>query len=125
MTKRVAITALVAAALVASGFRASTRPQAIAAARTDLSRQVEIIRTAHGVPHIRADNMLSAGYALAWVMAEDYGPRTATRISTARAQQSRTSGRASLDADFEMLRSRRRAIDTYHLLDQDTRDMYE
>ena len=31
----------------------------------ELWRQVEIIRTAHGVPHIRAENLRAAGYALA------------------------------------------------------------
>jgi len=29
----------------------------------DLWRQVEVIRTAHGVPHIRAENLKAAGYA--------------------------------------------------------------
>ena len=28
----------------------------------ELWRQVEIIRTAHGVPHIRAENLRAAGY---------------------------------------------------------------
>jgi acyl-homoserine-lactone acylase len=91
----------------------------------ELWRQVEIIRTAHGVPHIRAENMRAAGYALAWLQAEDYGPRSATRLVTTRGQQARTAGRASLDADFDELRSRARAIETYHLLDQETRDMYD
>src|SRR5687767_11615894 len=46
----------------------------------ELWRQVEIVRTAHGVPHIRAENLRAAGYALAWVMSEDYGPRTGMRL---------------------------------------------
>jgi acyl-homoserine lactone acylase PvdQ len=33
----------------------------------ELWKQVEIIRTAHGVPHIRAENLRAAGYALAWL----------------------------------------------------------
>lgn len=28
----------------------------------ELWRQVEIVRTAHGVPHIRAENLKAAGY---------------------------------------------------------------
>src|SRR4051812_32597763 len=83
-------------------------------------RQVEVIRTAHGVPHIRAGNLRAAGYALAWVMSEDYGPRTGMRLVGARGELSRFEGRARLDADFENVRARARAIATYHLLDQET-----
>src|SRR5262245_21563529 len=46
----------------------------------ELWRQVEIIRTSHGVPHIRAENLRAAGYALAWLQSEDYGPRTAMNV---------------------------------------------
>ena len=46
----------------------------------ELSQQVEIIRTAYGVPHIRAENMKAAGYALAWLQLEDYGPQTAMNV---------------------------------------------
>ena len=87
--------------------------------------QVAIIRTGHGVAHIRAENMRAAGYVLAWLQAEDYGPRTGTRLLATRGQAARTAGRASLDADFDEIRSRNRAIETYHLLDQETRDMYD
>lgn len=90
-----------------------------------LWRQVEVVRTAHGVPHIVAENLRAAGYALAWVMSEDYGPRTGMRLLGARGELSRFEGRARLDADFENLQSRARAIDTYHLLEQETRDIYD
>src|SRR5499426_63155 len=63
---------------------------------SDLWRQVEIVRTAHGVPHIRAENLRAAGYALAWLQSEDYGPRTGTRLLATRGQTSRTAGRAAL-----------------------------
>ena len=33
----------------------------------DLSGRVEVIRTAYGVPHIRAADLRAMGYALAWV----------------------------------------------------------
>ena len=84
-----------------------------------------MIRTAHGVPHIRAENLRAAGYALAWVMSEDYGPRTGMRLVGARGELSRFEGRARLDADFENLASRARAVETYHLLDPETRDVYD
>jgi acyl-homoserine-lactone acylase len=92
---------------------------------SDLWRQVEIIRTAHGVPHIRAENLRAGGYGLAWVMSEDYGPRTGMRLVGARGELSRFEGRARLDADFTNLRARARAIATYHLLDPETRDLYD
>jgi acyl-homoserine-lactone acylase len=91
----------------------------------DLWREVEVIRTAHGVPHIRADNLRAAGYALAWVMSEDYGPRTGMALVGTRGQLSRFEGRARVDADFISLGDRARANATYHLLDPETRDVYE
>jgi acyl-homoserine-lactone acylase len=100
-------------------------PRAGSVAPAELWRHVEIIRTAHGVPHIRAENLRAAGYALAWVMSEDYGSRTGLRLLGARGELSRFEGRARLDADFENLQARARAIETYHLLDQETRDIYD
>jgi acyl-homoserine-lactone acylase len=96
-----------------------------AASDTELWRQVEVIRTAHGVPHIRAGNLRAAGYGLGWVMCEDYGPRTPMRLLGARGELSRFEGRARVESDFVNLRARARAIDTYHLLDQETRDVYD
>lgn len=91
----------------------------------DLWRQVEIIRTAHGVPHIRAENLRAAGYALAWLQLEDYGPRTAMGVLRARGEMAKLFGRDSIDSDFFFRRARTRAIQTYHLLDQETRDIYD
>jgi acyl-homoserine-lactone acylase len=109
---------------LALGFL-TTIPAPTTAPPVELWRQVEVIRTAHGVPHIRAENLRAAGYALAWVMSEDYGPRTGMRLAGARGELSRFEGRARLDADFENLRARARAIATYHLLDPATRDIYD
>ena len=90
-----------------------------------LWREVEILRTAHGVPHIRAANLRAAGYALAWLQLEDYGPRTARNVLRARGEMGRLFGRDSMNSDFNARRARRRAIATYHRLDQETRDVYE
>ena len=108
---------------VAAGFAYAT-PSGAPVPPTELWREVEVIRTTHGVPHIRAENLRAAGYALAWVMSEDYGPRTGMRLLLARGEMARFEGRAWLDADFENRRSRARAIATYHLLDPETRDLY-
>jgi acyl-homoserine-lactone acylase len=110
--------------VLATGFVYST-PAPGSAPPAELWRQVEVIRTAHGVPHIRAENLRAAGYALAWVMSEDYGPRTGMRLVGARGELARVEGRGRLDLDFENRRARARAIATYHLLDQETRDIYD
>jgi len=91
----------------------------------ELWRQVEIIRTAHGVPHIRAENLRAAGYALAWLQSEDYGSRTALHVLEARGQLALLNGRDSLESDFLALPLHNRVIQTYHLLDQETRDFYD
>ena len=95
-------------------------------APVELWRQVEIIRTAHGVPHIRAENLRAAGYALAWVQSEDYGPRTAINVLEARGELAKLIGsRDNIESDFLALPLRNRVIQTYHLLDQETRDVYD
>src|SRR5262245_19540730 len=67
----------------------------------ELWRQVEIIRTAHGVPHIRAENLRAAGYALAWLQSEDYGSRTALNVLEARGELAKLTGsRDNIESDF-------------------------
>lgn len=102
----------------------ATGPRTSAPA-ADLWQQVEIIRTAHGVPHIRAENLRAAGYALAWLQLEDYGPRTAMNVLRAHGEMAKLFGRDSIESDFVFRRARARAIRTYHLLEQETRDIYE
>jgi len=95
-------------------------------APVEIWRQVEIIRTAHGVPHIRAENLRAAGYALAWLQSEDYGPRTAINVLEARGELAHLTGsRDNIESDFLALPLRNRVIQTYHLLDQETRDLYD
>ena len=95
-------------------------------AAPELWRQVEIIRTAHGVPHIRAENLRAAGYALAWLQSEDYGSRTALNVLEARGQLAQLDGsREAIESDFLALPLRNRVIQTYQLLDQETRDVYD
>lgn len=90
----------------------------------ELWRQVEVIRTAHGVPHIRADNLRAAGYALAWVMQEDYGARTGLNLLRNSGRMGRLFGRDSVEHDLMSSGARRQAAATWHRLEQATRDMY-
>jgi acyl-homoserine-lactone acylase len=91
----------------------------------ELWRDVEVIRTEHGVPHIRAANLRAGGYALAWVMSEDHGPRTAMTILRASGGMARVFGRDSIESDFNVWLDRSRAIANYPRLEEPTRDVYE
>ena len=91
----------------------------------ELWRDVEIIRTEHGVPHIRATNLRAGGYGLAWVMSEDHGPRTAMTILRASGGMARVFGRDSIESDFSVWQDRHRAVENYHRLEEATRDVYE
>ena len=91
----------------------------------DLSARVEIIRTAYGVPHIRAQDLEAFGYGLAWVQLEDYGPRVAHGILRTRGTVARVFGRDSIEIDFFARPDRQAAEALYPRLDQATRDVYE
>ena len=91
----------------------------------ELSRQVEIVRTEHGVPHIRAKNLRAAGYGLGWVMTEDYGARTPHGLLRARGEMGRVFGRDSMDGDFINRIRHERAVLSYYRLEKATRDVYE
>jgi acyl-homoserine-lactone acylase len=118
--------------LISYSILAQEKAAGLTSARSDqvsaveLWRQVEIIRTAHGVPHIRAENLRAAGYALAWLQSEDYGARTAMNVMEARGQLALLNGtRDNIDSDFLAQPGLKRVIETYHLLDQETRDVYD
>jgi acyl-homoserine-lactone acylase len=91
----------------------------------DLASRVEIRRTAYGVPHIKADDLKAAAYALAWVQLEDHGPRVAIGLVRARGQMGLWFGRDSMESDFRAQRGYALAVEKYPLLDQETRDIYE
>ncbi|MEP6491197.1 MAG: penicillin acylase family protein [bacterium] len=111
-------------ALAASVAAAGAQTPASLTAAT-LMRQVEVRRTAHGVPHIKAENLRAAGYAEAYVQSEDYGPRVALSILRARGEMGRWFGRDSMNGDFVNHAAYARAIQAYPLVDQPTRDVYD
>lgn len=92
---------------------------------TKLWRQVEVVRTGHGVPHIRAENLRAAGYALAWMQCEDYGAATPMEVLEASGRAAAVSGYEKIESDFVTLRYRGKILDSYHLLAGETRDVYE
>ncbi|HUF28785.1 MAG TPA: penicillin acylase family protein [Gemmatimonadaceae bacterium] len=87
--------------------------------------RVEIIRTAFHVPHIRAADIASAYYALAWVQLEDYGPNTAINLLRARGEMGRWFGRDSVRGDFQARLEYAHAVENFHRLDDATRAAYE
>ncbi len=94
-------------------------------APASLADQVEIIRTTHGVPHIRAENLRAAAYALAYVQLEDHGPRVAIGLLRARGEMGLWFGRDSIASDFMAQRAYAIAVESYPLLEQATRDVYD
>ena len=90
-----------------------------------IPERVEIRRTAYGVPHILADDLEAAFYALAWAHLEDHGERVVIGLVRARGELSRHLGREELESDFAWRRSWNHAVATYELLEPDTRAMFE
>ena len=90
-----------------------------------LWREVEVIRTTHGVPHIRADNLTAAAFGLSWVMLEDHGPGTAMNVVRSSGRMGRIFGRDSVAADLATHTARQRVSETWHLLDEATRQFYD
>ena len=90
-----------------------------------LARQVEVRRTAYGVPHIKAENLSAAYYALAYLQLEDYGPSVAMGLLRARGEMGKWFGRDSMESDFTAQIAHRKAIEFYPKLEQATRDAYD
>lgn len=84
-----------------------------------------IRRTEYGVPHISASDFKGIGIGLGYAQAEDYGVRVILSLIRSKGWMGRTFGRDSLSSDFSAALEHARVEDTYHLLDVDTRDMYD
>ena len=91
----------------------------------ELARRVEVRRTTFGVPHIKAEDLRAAAYALAYVQLEDHGPRVAIGLLRARGEMGRWFGRDSMEGDFSAKRDYALAVERYAEIDQPTRDIYE
>ena len=105
------------------GIRPSPKTSEVAA--DSLIRQVEVIRTTHGVPHIRAENLAALGFGEAYVQSEDYGARVALSLLRARGEMGRWFGRDSVAEDFAGRLDHARAMEVYTKVDEATRQIYE
>jgi acyl-homoserine-lactone acylase len=122
--------ALVLQLLATTGLRAQVTATPAAAPAPvppppELVQHVEIRRTAQGVPHIRADNLKAAYYALGYVQMEDYGARVAMGMLRSRGEMGKWFGRDSMESDFIARLAYQRAVEAWPRLEQDTRDAYE
>lgn len=91
----------------------------------DIAQHVEIRRTEYGVPHIYAENLKAAYYALGYVQLEDHGPKVAMGLLRARGEMGLWFGRDSMETDFLASQAYRIGVENYARLDQETRDAYE
>jgi len=84
-----------------------------------------IRRTEYGVPHIIASDFRGIGIGLGYAQTEDYGERVVRGLLRAKGWMGRTFGKDSLASDVSARLVQMRVEETYHLLDADTRAMYE
>ena len=102
---------------------ASSLP-ALAGEPESLAERVEIRRTTYGIPHILADDLASAFFGLAYCHLEDHGEQVVLGLVRSRGELARYLGRDELNSDFFNRSSHARAVDTFHLLDEDTREVF-
>jgi acyl-homoserine-lactone acylase len=122
-----ALTALTLSLLTAA-CATSGGPAARPASPSDLAalaQQVEIRRTAHGVPHILGDNLRAAAFALAYVQLEDHGNRIIEGMNAARGRSALVDGADRIDSDATARLRHDRARAAFDSLQLDTRDFYD
>jgi acyl-homoserine-lactone acylase len=86
---------------------------------------ISIRRTEYGVPHIKASSLHKVALGLAWCEMEDYGERVVQALLLARGDAALVDGYDAIESDFIRQQSYQRTLETYFLLDQNTRDMFE
>ena len=134
--RSIVLTSIIAALVVSCGVlsrqnvsRAGTDAYLRSVAR--LSDEVVIRRTDYGVPHIYADNMKAAGFALGWVQAEDYGRSMPEQLIRARGEWALYNEipgdrlEAAINSDASNRMTYMKAVRTWLLLDQDARDFLD
>lgn len=97
----------------------------------DLSQKVIVRKTDFGIPHIDAENIESAGYAMGYLQMEDHGDRVAELLLKARGEWSKYNELTgaerlnAIDNDASNRRDHQRAIETWMDLETDTQDILE
>jgi acyl-homoserine-lactone acylase len=114
----------VIAAIAAAVLAAASAVPAAAQAPVPYPDRVEIRRTAFGVPHVLARDLAALGYGMAWAQLEDFGFRVVANLLRGRGELGKYFGRDSIATDFHFRQTHRFAVERFHLLHQDTRDLY-
>lgn len=97
----------------------------------DLSQKVIVRKTDFGIPHIDAENIESAGYAMGYLQMEDHGDRVAELLLKARGEWSKynelkgSERSSAIDSDASSQRDHQRAVETWPDLEPDTKQMLE
>ncbi|HEY2848756.1 MAG TPA: penicillin acylase family protein [Gemmatimonadaceae bacterium] len=117
-------TARLALALFTLAIALPTTPAIAQSPAPAYAAQVEVRRTAFAVPHILAQNLGAAAYAMAYVQLEDYGSQVALGLLHARGTMGLTFGRDSMESDFLARRKYAEAVALYPTLDDDIRAVY-
>ncbi len=105
---------------------ATAVPLLTGAARLPRDDALPVIRrTEFGVPHILGKDFRAVGIGLGYAQTEDYGERVIRGLVRSKGWMGRTWGRDSIESDFAAAMVQTRVQETYHLLDADTRAMYD
>lgn len=97
----------------------------------EIAEQVLIQRTDYGVPHIKAENLEAAGFAMGYIQVEDYGDEVIEDLLQARGEWSLYNEpeidefEDQIDSDAYNKRQYKRAVETYQQLDIETRQVIE
>ena len=91
----------------------------------NIHEDIVIRRTDYGVPHIKASSLHDVALGLAWCELEDYGERVVYALLAARGDAALVERYDAIESDFIRQQGYQRTLETYFLLNQDTRDMYE
>jgi len=88
-----------------------------------LVQEVEIRRTAYGVPHILGESLEAAAFGLAWVMMEDYREEVARQLLVANGRWATVSGRAAIEGDFPRRLAHEYAVEVFPLFPPDVQEI--
>lgn len=87
--------------------------------------EIEIRRTEHGVPHIKAKTLRGVAFGLAYCEMEDYGKDVVEPLIRSRGELALLKGYEGVESDFINKFAYERVLETYHLQEEDTRQMLE
>lgn len=91
----------------------------------NLSEKVTIRRTAYGVPHIIADDLKAVAFGLAYAELEDRGEKVVLPLLRSKGVLAKYTDIENADQDLYAKLVLEHTRNTYHLLNQDTRDILE